>query len=114
MDDNYYKNLYQLLQEDYQDITDSQKRHEKILEDPFFNALQIKFAYALTCHKAQGGQWKSVFIDHGYINFNELSEEGVHSLNRWFYTGITRATEKVYLVNFAKILLEKYESIKNY
>ncbi|MCK9256044.1 MAG: AAA family ATPase [Bacteroidales bacterium] len=105
MDNDYYKNLYQLLQEDYSEISDSKKRQEKILEDPFFNALQVKFAYAVTCHKAQGGQWKSVFIDHGYINFDELSEEGIYALNRWLYTAITRASEKVYLVNFAKQFL---------
>lgn len=106
MPENYYKDLYSQLQEDYSEISDSKKRHEKILEDPFFNALQIKFAYAITCHKAQGGQWEAVFLDHGYINTSEIDDEGAYAFKRWLYTGITRASEKLFLVNFHKDFLE--------
>jgi len=106
MEADYYKDLYAQLQEDYADITDSKKRHETILADPYFNALQIKFAYAITCHKAQGGQWKAVFLDHGYLKPDELSPEDRYAFTRWLYTGITRATEKLYLVNWDKGLRE--------
>ena len=88
--------LYQAVLEDYQDIKDKRKRFLAIKKDPFFNALQIKYAYAVTCHKAQGGQWEYVFIDQGY-----LTKEMVDvSFLRWLYTALTRATKKVYLVNF--------------
>ena len=106
MESDYYKNLYAQLQEDYADITDSKKRHEAILADPYFNALQIKFAYAITCHKAQGGQWKAVFLDHGYLKPDELKPEDRYAFTRWLYTGITRASEKLYLVNWDKGLRE--------
>ena len=69
---------------------------KKILENEFFNALQVKFAYAVTCHKAQGGQWKTVFIDHGYLPEDQINREYF----RWFYTALTRATGQVFLVNF--------------
>lgn len=107
METDYYKNLYSQLQEDYSDISDSKKRHEAILADPFFNALQIKFAYAITCHKAQGGQWKAVFLDHGYIKPEELKPEDKYAFTRWLYTGLTRATEKIYLVNWDKSFSEQ-------
>jgi exodeoxyribonuclease-5 len=68
----------------------------KIKEDPFFNAMQVKFAYAVTCHKAQGGQWPNIFIDQGFFKPTMLTREYL----RWLYTAITRATNKVYLVNF--------------
>lgn len=106
MDNNYYKDLYQQLLIDYQDVVDSKKRHEKILADPYFNAVQIKFAYALTCHKAQGGQWKTVFIDHGWLKTEEMTPENKYEFLRWLYTAITRATEKLYLANFDKEFLE--------
>lgn len=67
--------------------------------DPYFNAVQVKFAYAVTCHKAQGGQWKAVFIDHGFPVETPDAE-----YLRWLYTALTRSTERVYLVNFP----EKY------
>lgn len=95
-DDN--KKFFFAVTEDYNDIKNKKKRYAKIKEDPFFNALQVKFAYAVTCHKAQGGQWKSVFIDHGYIGEKELTID----FYRWLYTAFTRAIEKVYLVNFNK------------
>ncbi len=106
MDNNYYKELYEILNIDYADIPDRKKRNEAILADPYFNALQIKFAYALTCHKSQGGQWKAVFVDHGYIKPEELGAEDKYAFTRWLYTAVTRATEKLYLVNFSKDFLE--------
>ncbi len=105
MPGSYYKELWEQLEVDYQDITDTKKRHEAILKDPYYNALQIKYAYALTCHKSQGGQWKSVFVDHGWINKDEITEEGKFEFLRWLYTSITRATERLYLVNFDKDFL---------
>ena len=66
--------------------------------DPFMNALQVKFAYAVTCHKAQGGQWKCVFVDQGYVTEELLDRNYL----RWLYTATTRAQEQLYLVNFHK------------
>ena len=66
--------------------------------DPYFNALQVKFSYAITCHKAQGGQWRNVFIDHGYISDDMMDKEYL----RWLYTAFTRPVEKLFLVNFDK------------
>ncbi len=90
------RELYFAILEDYQSIKSKRKQFEAIREDPFYNALQIKFAYAVTCHKAQGGQWKRVFIDQGMFNRQDTTVEYL----RWFYTAITRSTEKLYLVNF--------------
>lgn len=87
--------LYQGLSEDYSHIKGKRKRYQAIKEDPYYTALQIKYAYALTCHKAQGGQWKCVFIDNPF--WEEIMER---DQLRWLYTALTRATEKVYLVNF--------------
>ena len=88
--------LYTNIAEDYPELKSKRKKYEKIREDPYFNALQVKFAYAVTCHKAQGGQWNSVFIDQGYITPEMISRD----YYRWLYTAVTRATEKLYLVNF--------------
>lgn len=88
--------LFQSVWEDYPEIGNKQERAKKIKEDPYYNALQIKYAYAVTCHKAQGGQWQRVFIDQGYVTEEMLSPDYF----RWLYTAITRATEKVYLVNW--------------
>lgn len=71
---------------------------EKIRANPWFNALQVKFAYAVTCHKAQGGQWKAVFVDTGYLSEEQHDREFL----RWLYTAFTRPTEKLFLVNFDK------------
>ena len=90
------KKLYENISEDYNDIPEKRKRMLKIKEDKYYNALQVKFAWALTCHKSQGGQWKAVFIEQGYLNENMINIEFL----RWLYTALTRATEKVYLVNF--------------
>jgi exodeoxyribonuclease-5 len=90
------KELFQNVLADYQHIKARRKQYEAVRNDKWFNALQIKFAYAVTCHKAQGGQWERVFIDQGMFNRNEISIDYL----RWFYTALTRATDKVYLVNF--------------
>ena len=92
------KTLYLSVAEDYPDEPSKKKVAEKISTDPYYNALQVKFAYAVTCHKAQGGQWKSVFLDQGYFTDEMLSLDYL----RWLYTAFTRASEKLYLVNFAK------------
>ena len=92
------KTLYLSVAEDYPNEPSKRKVAEKISTDPYYNALQVKFAYAVTCHKAQGGQWKSVFLDQGYFTEEMLSLDYL----RWLYTAFTRASEKLYLVNFAK------------
>ena len=91
------RELFQNVLADYINIKTRRKQYEAVRNDPFFNALQIKFAYAVTCHKAQGGQWERVFIDQGMFNRNEISMDYL----RWFYTALTRSTDRVYLVNFA-------------
>jgi exodeoxyribonuclease-5 len=92
------KELFQNILADYISIKTRRKQFESVKKNPYFNALQIKFAYAVTCHKAQGGQWERVFIDQGMFNRNEISIDYL----RWFYTALTRATDRVYLVNFAE------------
>jgi exodeoxyribonuclease V len=92
------KELYQNILADYLNIKTRRKQFEAVKNNPYFNALQIKFAYAVTCHKAQGGQWERVFIDQGMFNRNEISIDYL----RWFYTALTRSTDKVYLVNFSE------------
>ncbi|MGQ9621691.1 MAG: ATP-dependent DNA helicase [Bacteroidales bacterium] len=89
--------LFYALQQDYGSIKNKSKQYNAIREDPYFNALQIKFAYAVTCHKAQGGQWQRVFIDQGMFNRAEITIDYL----RWLYTALTRATGKIYLVNFS-------------
>ncbi|HLN56532.1 MAG TPA: AAA family ATPase [Bacteroidales bacterium] len=90
------KELFNSVLEDYLFIKTRSKQYEAVRNDPYFNALQVKFAYAVTCHKAQGGQWERVFIDQGMFNRTEISLEYL----RWFYTALTRSTDRVYLVNF--------------
>jgi exodeoxyribonuclease-5 len=92
------KKLFFTIAEDYADIRAKKKKYEKVRDNKFFNALQVKFAYAVTCHKAQGGQWKAVFVDQGYVTDEMLNREYF----RWLYTALTRASEKLYLVNFKK------------
>jgi exodeoxyribonuclease-5 len=92
------KELFHNVLADYVHIKTRRKQYDAVKKDPYFNALQIKFAYAVTCHKAQGGQWERVFIDQGMFNRNEISIDYL----RWFYTALTRSTDKVYLVNFAE------------
>ncbi len=93
---NRQKEFFNTVIEDYADEPDRKKQIDKVIGNPYFNALQVKFAYAVTCHKAQGGQWKAVFIDPGYFVEDMLNTEYL----RWMYTAVTRATEKLYLVNF--------------
>jgi exodeoxyribonuclease-5 len=90
------KALYDSVVKDYEWIKTKKERMEKIKNDPFYNALQIKFAYAVTCHKSQGGQWPCVFIDQGYLTEEMLNKDFL----RWLYTAITRASKEVFLVNF--------------
>jgi exodeoxyribonuclease-5 len=92
------KRLFEAISEDYGEIRNKRERWKKIREDPYFNALQVKYSYAVTCHKAQGGQWKAVFLDHGYLTAEMIDREFL----RWFYTAFTRAEERLYLVNFHK------------
>lgn len=91
------RSLYDQVSEDYADLANKTERMEFIRKDPYLTALQVKFAYALTCHKAQGGQWQAVFIDQGYLVEDQVDKEFV----RWLYTAVTRATEELYLVNFS-------------
>ena len=81
---------------DYPEIKSKRKRMEEIRKNPYFNALQVKYGYAVTCHKAQGGQWRRVFIDRGFISPDALNAD----YYRWLYTAVTRAAEKLYLVNW--------------
>ena len=90
--------LFYSVLEDYVDITTKRERMKKMKADPYYNALQVKYAYAVTCHKAQGGQWKRVFLDQGYMTEDMLSPDYF----RWLYTAFTRATETLYLVNWPK------------
>ena len=93
--------LYQGVNEDYSHITTKKKRYEAVREDKYYNALQLKYANAITCHKSQGGQWKCVFVDNPFWQ-EELTLDDL----KWLYTAITRATEKVYLVNFKDELFQ--------
>ena len=88
--------LFQGVWDDYPELTNRRDRMKRLRQDPYYNALQIKYAYAVTCHKAQGGQWEHVYIDQGYVTEEMLSPDYF----RWLYTAITRATEQVYLVNW--------------
>ena len=94
--------LYQGVNADYQDISSKKKRWEAVREDPYFNALQLKYAQAVTCHKSQGGQWKCVFIDCPFWQDEQTTDD-----LKWLYTALTRAVEKVYLVNFPDRFFKK-------
>jgi len=91
------KLLFEAVGKDYEHIRSRKKRYKAILDNPYFNALEVKYAYALTCHKAQGGQWKHVYIEQEGFNRQEEFDE---SYLRWLYTAFTRASETVFLVNF--------------
>lgn len=91
-------NLYESVRLDHAHLPSRKEQVKAFREDPFLNALQIKFGYAVTCHKAQGGQWPAVFIDQGYLTEEMMGTEHL----RWLYTAVTRATEKVFLINFLK------------
>ncbi|HIP32582.1 MAG TPA: ATP-dependent endonuclease [Crocinitomicaceae bacterium] len=90
------KELFYSVERDYAHFRNKKERYDAILADKYFNALQVKYAYAVTCHKSQGGQWSDVYIDQGFINEEILGQD----YYRWLYTALTRATNKVYLVNF--------------
>ncbi len=94
--------LFYAVLEDYADITTKAGKIKKMKVDPHYNVLQVKYAYALTCHKAQGGQWLNVFVDFGYLT-EEMMDE---SFYRWLYTALTRATQRVCLVNLPKEFIE--------
>lgn len=97
--------LYNKVMEDYADIPHKADRIKKVREDRYYNAVQVKFAYAATCHKAQGGQWAHVYLDQGYMTDDMLSADYLH----WLYTAFTRATEQLYLVNWPKTQTEESE-----
>ena len=97
------KRLFSAIEEDYMDIPNRRDRYKEMKKNPWFNALQVKFAYALTCHKTQGGQWNSVFIDSSLNQKETLEVEDL----RWLYTALTRAQERVYFVNFKEEFFEE-------
>ncbi|KEQ31427.1 ATP-dependent DNA helicase [Pedobacter antarcticus] len=97
------KKLFEGLSADYEHITNRRERMLAIKADPFYNALQIKFAYAVTCHKAQGGQWDAVFVDQGYLTDDMIDIEFL----RWLYTAVTRSRKELFLVNFSAGLFEE-------
>ena len=92
------RKLYDGVMEDYADIPRKADRLKAMKKDIYYTALQIKFAYAVTCHKAQGGQWQHVYVDQGYMTDDMLTPDYIH----WLYTAFTRATERLYLVNWSK------------
>lgn len=94
--------LFEAIEEDYMDIAGRKKRYAKVMENPYYQALQVKFAYAVTCHKSQGGQWDAVFIDPEVFQEEMLLEP---DFLKWLYTAFTRAVQRVYLINFPKQLL---------
>ena len=98
--------LYESVLADYMDVPSQRERMRQVRQDPYYNALQLKFAYAVTCHKAQGGQWSRVFIDQGYLP-EDLS---MQSYLRWLYTAFTRTTDRLYLVNWPK---EQYVEVED-
>ena len=98
----HYKELFNKVKQDYTNLSSPHKQFIQTKKNEFFNALQIKFAYAVTCHKAQGGQWHTVFVDQTFFNMKNIDKEYL----RWLYTAITRATDRIYLVNFNKDFFE--------
>lgn len=99
---DFMKALFFEIEKDYFHERNKQKRYQEIMKSPYFNALQLKFAYAVTCHKSQGGQWSAVFVDHGFIDETQLDD----SFLRWLYTAVTRATERLYFVQLHERLVE--------
>lgn len=93
--------LFYNVLDDYADVPGKREKMKKMKVDPFYNAVQVKYSYAMTCHKAQGGQWKNVFLDLSYVHEEYLGVD----FYRWLYTAFTRATERIYLVNPSKELL---------
>lgn len=98
-----YQRFFQQVALDYEEVISHRKKHEKIHENEYFNALQVKFGYAVTCHKSQGGQWKKVFVEQPYLPDGFQTED-----MKWLYTAVTRATEKLYLLGFEdRFFIEK-------
>ena len=95
--------LFHGVEEDYQDVPLKADRMKAIRGDQYFNALQVKYAYAITCHKAQGGQWEHVYVDQGYMTDDMLTPDYIH----WLYTAFTRAKDKLFLVNWPKTQTEQ-------
>lgn len=91
-----HEKLYQAVMEDYADLSLKRDRLKALKDDRYYNALQVKYAYAVTCHKAQGGQWAHIYVEQGYLTDEMLTPDYLH----WLYTAFTRATEKLYLVNW--------------
>jgi len=100
LDRTYMKTLFFEIEKDFYHIKNKKKRYKEVMQSPYFNALQVKYAYAVTCHKAQGGQWSAVFVDHGFVD----EEQQDLSFLRWLYTATTRATEKLYFVGLMEEL----------
>lgn len=98
--------LYDGVMADYADIRQKRERIDKVRHDEHYNAIQIKYAYAVTCHKAQGGQWAHVYVDQGYMTDDMLTPAYIH----WLYTAFTRATEQLFLVNWPKEQREETEA----
>ena len=98
----HQEQLFNAVMEDYADIPHMADRIKKLKTDRYYNALQVKFAYAVTCHKAQGGQWSHIYLDQGYMTDDMLTPDYIH----WLYTAFTRATEKLFLVNWPKTQIE--------
>lgn len=95
--------LFNAVMEDYSFVTQKRERYKKVKEDIYFNALQVKYGYAVTAHKAQGGEWRNVFLDIGYVNESYMGD----NFYRWLYTTITRSTNMLYLVNLPADFIEK-------
>lgn len=91
-----YRELYRQVSEDYADVANKTERMELIKKDSYLSALQVKFSYALTCHKSQGGQWDAVFVDQGYLTDEMINQDYL----RWMYTAMTRAKKELFMVNF--------------
>jgi len=96
------KKFFLEVMKDYEHIASRKAKLDELKLNPYYNALQIKFAYAVTCHKAQGGQWEAVFVDQGYITEEMINMDFL----RWFYTACTRASKELFLVNFNKMFFD--------
>ena len=96
------RQLLEEVEKDYLDVKSKIKRLKEIRENPHYNAVQVKFAYAITCHKAQGGQWRAVFVDRALFGDEPMTRD----MLRWLYTALTRATERLYIVNFDERFFE--------
>ena len=97
------RQLYDRVLEDYADVRPKSKRLKQVMEDVYYSALQVKYGYAVTCHKAQGGQWAHVYVDQGYMTEEMLTPDYIH----WLYTAFTRATDRLFLVNWPKNQVEE-------